>query len=71
MLDKHSAHIAPIANRRMCANWRSRIIGLVIVLGCATRPVLAQHKLVSLSLDDPAYEMFDAMDAAGCSKARI
>jgi hypothetical protein len=55
----------------MCANWRSRIIGLVIVLGCATRPVQAQHKLVALSLDDPAYEMFDAMDAAGCSKARI
>ena len=55
----------------MRARSRTRLIALLIALGCATGTVQAQHKLVALSLDDPAYEMFDAMDAAGCAPARV
>ena len=52
-----------------------RRIALLCRLVCASvmlaSPVAAQHKLVALSLDDPAYEMLDALDATGCVPARV
>jgi hypothetical protein len=71
VLDKHTVRIALSAGRPIRACWRTRVIGLALALGCATRTLQAQHKLVALSLDDPVYEMFDALDASGCAPARV
>lgn len=40
-------------------------------LAACALPLSAQHKLVALSLDDPAYAMLTALDASGCVAARV
>ena len=49
----------------------ARGFAAVCVSAVIASPLAAQHKLVALSLDDPAYEMLDVLDAVGCVPARV
>ena len=70
MFDISFARNAVRTVRRLANSVRARLFIVVLVLPICATPLTAQHKLVALSLDDPAYEMLDAMDNLGCSVAR-
>ena len=55
-----------------CLGRTTRALTIVLAaLACAAVPAHGQHALVTLPLDDPAYEQLAALERLGCNPARV
>jgi capsule assembly protein Wzi len=58
---------------RVSRRHAGAVLAIVTASGIAiwAQPVLAQHRLVALPLNDPAYVQLEALDRSGCGVARV